>query len=105
MAFDTRLGLYKDPPPQEALKFIDAVQNFMMFTHKLMYSIPSNMVRRYVDTPALKKFFKVADDVVDIGQGFIDKKMREIKEMTEKNIDPSGDTQGNVNKPFINSSF
>ena len=99
------MGLYKNPPPQEALKFINAVQNFMMFTHKLMFSIPSNMVRRYVDTPALKKFFKAADDVVDIGQGFIDKKMRELKEMAEKDKEPSGDTQGNVYKPFINSSL
>ena len=96
MAFDTRLGLYEDPPPQEALKFIDAVQNFFSLAQKLMFSIPSNMVRRYIDTPAFKKFLKNADDILDIGQGFVDKKMRELKEMAEKDKEPSGDTQGNV---------
>ena len=59
------------------------------------------MVRRYIDTPTLKKFLKVADDVLDIGQGFIDKKMRELKEMAEKDKEPSGDTQGNVYKPLM----
>ena len=66
-----------------------------------MFSIPSNIVRRYIDTPAFKKFLKVADDVLDIGQGFVDKKMRELKEMAEKDIEPSGDTRGNVYKPLI----
>ena len=95
MAFDTRLGLYEDPPPQDALKFIDAVQNFFELTQKLLLSIPSRMVRPYIDTPTLKKFFKVSDDIFEIGQGFLDKKMRELKEMAEKEIEPSGDTQGN----------
>ena len=63
------------------------------------------MVRPYIDTPGLKKFFKAADDVWDIAQGFIDKKMTELKDMTENKIEPSGDTQGNVYKSFINSSL
>ena len=101
VAFDTRLGLYEDPPPQEALKFIDAVQNYFELTHKLMLSIPSKMVRPYIDTPALKRFFKAADDILEIGQGFVDNKMRDLKELTEKDIKPSGDTQGIVYEHFI----
>ena len=57
-------------------------------------------MRPYIDTPTLKKFFKVSDDVLDIGQGFLDKKMRELKEMAEKEIEPSGDTQGIVYNIF-----
>ena len=98
VAFDTRLGLYEDPPPQEALKFIDAAQNFFTLTQTLLFSIPSNMVRRYIDTPTLKKFFKVSDDIIEIGQGFVDKKMRELKEMAKNETEPSGSTQGN--RPF-----
>ena len=63
------------------------------------------MVRRYIDTPVLKKFFKAADDVWEIGHDFIDKKMRELKEMTENDIEPSGDTQGNVIDKQMNASF
>ena len=54
-----------------------------------MTSVPSVMMRRYIDTPALKKFFKAADDIVDIGEYFISNKMKELKEMTEKGIEPS----------------
>lgn len=94
VAFDTRLGLYEDPPKQEALKFIEMVQAYFELTMKLALSIPSNMVRPYMDTPAMKKFLKAGDDILDIGQGFVDNKMRELKEIAEKGIDPSGPTQG-----------
>ena len=57
MAFDTRLGLYSDPPSPEGLKFIAAVHDFFDLSQKLLLSIPSNLMRPYMDTPALKKFF------------------------------------------------
>ena len=94
LAFDTRLGLYEDPPPSEALKFIEEVQNFFALSHKLLFSIPSTIARRYVDTPMFKKFLKCGDTVLDIGQGFVNKKMAELKEMAEKGIDPSDNTKG-----------
>ena len=90
------MGLYQDPPVLEALQFIDAVQNFFTLTQKLSFSIPSNMIRPYMDTPALKKFFKYADAIIDIGQVFVDRKMRELKQMAEKGNDPSVDTGGKV---------
>ena len=52
-----------------------------------MLNLPSAMTRQYIDTPALKKFFKAADDIVDIGEYFISNKMKELKEMTEKGIE------------------
>lgn len=94
VAFDARLGLYEQPPKDEALKFIEEVQTFWTLTQKLMFSVPSNMVRPYMDTPTLKKFHKCADTIINIGQGFVDKRMRELKEMAEKGIDPSDGTQG-----------
>ena len=96
VAFDARIGLYKEPPSEEALQFIDAVQNFFTLSQKLSYSILSNMIRPYMDTPALKKFFKYADTMIDIGQVFVDRKMRELKQMAEKGNDPSVDTGGKV---------
>ena len=94
VAFDTRLGLYEDPPPKEALQFIEEVQNFTNLSHKLFFSIPSRIAGKYIDTPTFKKFLKCGDAILDIGQGFVDKTMRELKEMTEKGIDPSDGTRG-----------
>ena len=88
VAFNTRLGLYQDPPPDKALKFIEAVDTFFIQTQKML-NLPSAMMRQYIDTPALKKFFKAADDIVDIGEYFISNKMKELKEMTEKGIEVS----------------
>lgn len=93
VAFDSRLGLYEDPPSREALRFIEEVHNFFTFSHKLLFSVTSRFVRRYVDTPTLKKFWKTADAVHEIGQGFVDRKMKELKEMADKGIDPSNNTK------------
>ena len=71
------------------MKFIKAVDMFFTQSQKILFSLPSAMMRRYIDTPALKKFFKAADDIVDIGEYFISNKMKELKEMTEKGIEVS----------------
>ena len=64
---------------------------FLTQSQKVLFSVPSAMMRRYIETPALKKFFKAADDIVDIGEYFISNKMKELKEMTEKGIEvPDG---------------
>ena len=89
VAFNTRLGLYQDSPPEKAVKFIEAVDIFMVQTQKIMMGGVSTFLRRYIDTPALKKFFKACDDIVEIGEYFISNKMKELKEMTEKGIEPS----------------
>lgn len=89
--------MFEDPAPQEALKFIEAVQNVLTFTHKLVFSIPSRIARQYgIDTPTFKKYMKSADAMLDIGQGFVDKKMIELKEMEEKGNESSGNAQGTV---------
>ena len=71
------------------MKFIEAVDIFMVQTQKIMMGGVSTFLRRYIDTPALKKFFKACDDIVEIGEYFISNKMKELKEMTEKGIEPS----------------
>lgn len=86
VAFDMRLGLYQDPPPVEALKFIEEFHNFFRLTHKLFFNVTSRLAWQYVDTPTLKAFLKCGDSIFDIGQKFVDRKMRELK-----SIDPSSD--------------
>ena len=99
VAFDARLGLYEDPPKEEAMRFIQAVHDFFSFSHDLFFSLSRRIAKRFdIDTPKLKKFFKTGDTMIEIGESFVDKKMRELKEMADKGIDPSGNTQGiNIN--------
>ena len=94
VAFDTRLGLYDDPIPPEALKFINEVQNFFTLSHKLIFSAAHRIAGPYIDTPLFKKFLKCGDAILDIGQGFVEKKMMELKEMAEKGTDSSDNSQG-----------
>ncbi|XP_068714934.1 cholesterol side-chain cleavage enzyme, mitochondrial-like isoform X1 [Montipora foliosa] len=90
MAFDSRLGMYNDQPPKEALKYIRTIHDFFTLTQKIMFSIPSNLMRPYMDTPMIKKFFKVADVSQEIGNGFVNKK-KELNEQVEKGIEASSD--------------
>ena len=92
MAFDSRFGLYEDTPPQEALEFTKAVDDFEL-SQQLLYSILNPVALKYIDTPKYKKFSKNYDTILDIGQRFVEKKMMEVKEMTEKGIDLA-DAQG-----------
>ena len=104
VAFDARLGLYEDHPPEQALTFIKEIQNFFSLSHKLLFSAVSRFARQYIDTPTLKKFFKCGDTIREIGLGFIQKKMREIKEMTEKETDQAANNQSMFLRVFVNSS-
>ncbi|CAH3047031.1 unnamed protein product, partial [Porites lobata] len=87
VAFDSRFGLYEDTPPQEALDFTKAVNDFFELSQQLLYSILNRVALKYIDTPKYKKFSKNYDTILEIGQRFVEKKMREVKEMTEKGID------------------
>lgn len=93
LVFNTRLGLYEDQPPQLALKFTEVVNNFFELSHKLLFNPLSRIARQYFDPPTFKKFLENADAFMETGQGIVDKKTRELTEMTEKGID-LGDAQG-----------
>ena len=87
LAFDARLGLYEDPPTEKAIIFINAVQDFFELSQKLLFQFTHRVLLPYIDTPTFKRFLKVSDVILDIGQSFVDKKMLEMKEMAEKGID------------------
>ena len=59
MAFDTRLGLYDDPIPPEALQFINEVQNFFALSHKLTFSAAHRIAGH---CKGLVKFNRVSGD-------------------------------------------
>ena len=85
--------MYEDPPPQVALEFTEAVNNFLELAQQLTFNIFSRIAYQYIDTPVFKKFLKNADLILEIGHSFVEKKMRELKEMDEKRLDQD-DAQG-----------
>ena len=104
LAFDTRLGLYEDPPPQVALEFTEAVNNSLELSQQLTFNIFSRIAYQYIDTPVFKKFLKNADLILEIGHSFVEKKMRELKEMDEKGVDQD-DAQGALTYFIILSKY
>lgn len=84
LAFDTRLGLYEDPPPQVALEFTAAANNILELAQQLTFNIFSRIAYQYIDTPVFKKFLKNADLILEIGHSFVEKKMRELKDMDDQ---------------------
>lgn len=106
LAFDARLGLYEDPPKDEAMRFIQGIHDFLSLSHQLFFSVSMRMAKRLnIDTPKLKKFFKTADVLIEIGESFVDKKMRELKEMADKGIDSSSDNQGTYKNSSVSINF
>ena len=67
--------------------------NFFELSQQLVFNPFSRIARQYVDTPAFKKLVNNLDALFEIGQSFVDTKMRELKEVAEKEID-HGDAQG-----------
>ena len=65
------------------MRFIQAVKDFFANFQKLETGI-DRMFYKHVNTPAWRKFCKAADTFMEVGQVLIDRKMKEIKEATDK---------------------
>ena len=73
--------------------YIYKYDDFFELSQQLMLNVLQRAASRYMDTPMYKKFSKAQDTVLDIGQRFVNKKMKELKEMADRGIDPA-DAQG-----------
>ena len=94
-AFDTRLGLYQDPPNKKGVHFINTVRKRFELSQQLTFNPVGNVASQYFETPTLKKFLKASDDLFDIGQDLVKQKLRELKKETEKGLNSSDGPQGN----------
>ena len=95
LVFDTRIGLYNDPPNEEAVKFIQAVDDMFHCLQILVLGFVEKSLLPYMDTPSFKKLSKSLDTQTKIGMMFINKKIKELEEMA--NIDDqSQENQGEV---------
>ena len=95
LVFDTRIGLYNDPPNEEAVKFIQAVDDLFNCLQILILGFVEKSLLPYMDTPAFKRLSKSLDTQTEIGMMFINKKFKELEEMAHRD-DKSQENQGEV---------
>lgn len=80
--FDSRVGLFEDPPNRDALALIKGVQAFITETGSLEYLFP---LYKYISTPAWKRFSAAQDTVYAVGKKFIHKKIEQLKHEMDEN--------------------
>ena len=87
LVFDARIGLLDDTPSEEAMKFIQGVDDFFKFTQTLLFGFFEKHLLPYIDTPSFKKLSKSMDAINETGAMFVNKKVKELEEMAsgEKN--------------------
>ena len=110
MAFDTRVGLYDDPPNMETVKMIEATKETFKYLGKLSGGL-EGLLFRFVTTPSFRKYCEVQDTAIGISQKFVDDKISELKAMAEegKGFSKDGGKQcttefGQFNLPNLNYS-
>ncbi|KAL9959272.1 hypothetical protein ACROYT_G032582 [Oculina patagonica] len=84
LVFDSRIGLYDDPPSEEAVKFIQAVDDIFQCLHNLLFGFVEKNLLPYIDTPSFKKLSKSLDIQSEIGMMYINKKIKELEEMANR---------------------
>ena len=96
LVFDVRVGLYNDPPSEEAMRFIGAIHDVFQSLHAFVFGILEKHLYHYVNTPNFVKLERAVDTSFEIGQGYIDKKMKDLKEMAHKGSDDSEELKGKI---------
>ena len=94
-AFDTRLGLYQDPPNKKGVHFINTVRKRFELSQQLTVNPVGKVASQYFETPTLKKFLKASDDLFDIGQDLVNQTRMELKKEAEKGLNSPDGPQGN----------
>ena len=83
MVLDTRIGLYNDPPNEEAMKLIQSVDDSFKYIQILLFGFVEKNLLTYMDTPSFKKFCKTAEITDEMLTMFINKKIQEFEEMAK----------------------
>ena len=83
MVLDTRIGLYNDPPNEEAMKLIQSVDDFFKSVQILLFGFVEKNLLPYIDTPSFKKLSKASETAHEVLKMFIGKKIKEFEEMAK----------------------
>ena len=76
--------MFNDPPNEEAVRFINGVQEALESMQILVFGFVEKNLLPYVDTPSFKKFCKAVDGNDEILRMFINKKIKELEDMTKR---------------------
>ena len=85
IVFDTRIGLYDDPPNKDEMEMIHATMETFGSWGKPLVGWES-LLFRFAMTPSYRKFCKPEDTMLAIGQKFVDKKVTELKKQAEQGM-------------------
>ena len=85
LVLDARIGLYNDPPSEEAVKLIQGVDDAVKYMQTLVFGIVEKKLLPYVDTPSFKKLTKALNSNDEILRIFVAKKIKEVQEMVKQN--------------------
>lgn len=83
MVLDTRIGLYNDPPNEEAMKLIQSVDDSFKYIQILLFGFVEKNLLTYMDTPSFKKLSKAIETAHEVLKMFIGKKIKEFEEMAK----------------------
>lgn len=84
MILDKRIGLYNDPPREEAVKLIQAVDDAFKYMQILIFGFVEKNLLPYMDTPSFKKLSKALETSDEIMMMFVNKKIKEFEEMARR---------------------
>ena len=96
LVFDARVGLYNDPPSEEALRFIGSIHDAFQSLHVFFFGIVEKKLFQYMNTPNFVKLERALDTSFEIGRGYIDRKMKDLEEMAHKGSDDSQESEGKI---------
>lgn len=96
LAFDARVGLYNDPPSEEALRFIGSIHDIFQSLHAFVFGIVEKNLFQYMKTPNFVKLERASDTSLEITRGYIDRKMKDLEEMAHKGSDDSQESEGKI---------
>ena len=92
MVLDTRIGLYNDPPSEEAMRLIQSVDDLFKYMQILFFGFLEKNLLPYMDTPSFKKLSKAVDIMDEMLALFIFKKIKKLEEMAK--LDDFQENQG-----------
>ena len=97
VVFDLRVGLFNDPPNDETVQMVKAINESFTLMGKLNGGF-ERLLLRYTSykSSSYKKLCDNLDTVLRVGHGFVNERMKRLKEMADGG-DEFVENQGTIN--------
>ncbi|KAL6063233.1 hypothetical protein QOT17_011718 [Balamuthia mandrillaris] len=79
--FDARVGCLVPNPDPNVQKFVKAINGLLDASHKLLYGAPFYLL---FNTPTWNKMAQCFDDVKEVGELHVERKLKEIRKLVEE---------------------